>query len=301
MEYAVLLSMTGFGSKSVHLDLAPGCIASLTIELKSVNGRFFEVVSKLPSALSSSEVKMISRLQSKLKRGRIYLTIRFDEDNGAFEEIVPSINIAKGYLKAAQLIKDECKIAGELSIDHLFQLPNIFVAKRSSLTEEQEEMVLKVIDDVADALTKTRGEEGTKLAKDISKSFAICREKMTKIEGLSESVMAHVKKEIAEKLELVEKGDEVAKIQLDDLYAQLNKVDVHEEITRFKSHLQSTETVLANPNSDDKGKRLDFILQELLREANTTMAKCTNFEVSTVCVDIKVELEKAREQVQNIL
>ena len=109
-----------------------------------------------------------------------------------------------------------------------------------------------------------------------------------------------VKNNIAEKIALVEKGDELAKLQLEDLYGVLNKIDVHEEITRFQSHLKSIDSLFANERRE-KGKRLDFILQELLRETNTTMAKCSNYDISSMCVDIKVELEKAREQVQNIV
>ena len=296
----MLVSMTGFASKSVQLDFGTSGKASLFIEMKAINARFFEVVTKMPSALNSIETKAIGRLQKILRRGRVYVTIRFADDNEAFEEIVPSLNIARGYINAAKKVKDECGIGGDLAIDHLFQLPNVFVTKKGALTKEQEAQVLSELEAVAHALTDTRKEEGRSLLKDIQERFAICAQRMASVSTFSEEMIVRVKKEIGEKIELVEKGDEVAKIQLDDLYAQLNKIDVHEEITRFNSHLKSVTDLLASDKLD-KGKRLDFILQELLRETNTTMAKCTNFDISSVGVDIKVELEKAREQTQNIV
>ena len=297
----MLLSMTGFASKSVRLDLSSIGKASIAIEMKSINSRFFEVVAKLPSALNSIEIKMMGRLQKKLRRGRVYVTIRLAEDNEAFEEIVPSLKIAQGYIDAARMVSQACNISGELSMKYLFQLPNIFVTKKSSLTEEQEERILEEIDGVADLLTQTRRDEGKNLSNDIKKRFAICDEKIDQIAQFSEVMITAIKASINAKLELVEKGDEVAKIQLDDLYGTLNKADIHEEVTRFKSHLHSIDDLFINSPDDDKGKRLDFVLQELLRETNTIMAKCSNFEISTVGVDIKVELEKAREQAQNIV
>jgi len=112
--------------------------------------------------------------------------------------------------------------------------------------------------------------------------------------------MKSLKQEIKVKLTEVEEGDELAKLKLENLYITLNKADVHEEIIRFKSHLTSLETLFGS-DAIDIGKRLDFILQELLRETNTTMAKCSSVDISSVGVDIKVDLEKAREQAQNIV
>ena len=123
---------------------------------------------------------------------------------------------------------------------------------------------------------------------------------MEGIHKLSEKLMTSLKQQVDQHLVLVEKSDELAKLKLQDLYAMVNKADIHEEITRFKSHLASVDTLLKSKEID-KGKRLDFILQELLRETNTVMSKCSDFDISSLGVDIKVELEKAREQVQNIV
>ena len=113
--------------------------------------------------------------------------------------------------------------------------------------------------------------------------------------------MAEQKKKIDEQLIIVQNDTDASKTALDDLYVELNKMDIHEEITRFNGHLESVNKLLVAADHVDKGKRIDFILQELLRETNTIMAKCSTFGISSCGIDIKVELEKAREQVQNVV
>ena len=296
----VLLSMTGFSSKSISLRLPKLGKISLSIEMKAVNSRFFEVVCKLPNALSCLEIKIVNQLQKKLLRGRAYLTIRFAEDNEAFEEVRPSLKLVEGYLAASQKIKKLYKIKGDLSIQDFFQLPNIFVAGKETLTSDEEKIVLNAVMDAADQLMATRQEEGDSLGIDLQKRFVLCDEKIKEIKKQFDRLMKSLKQEIDSKLAIVENGDDVIKGQLEDLYVTLNKIDIHEEITRFKSHLKSSNALLKNKQID-KGRRFDFILQELLREINTIMAKCSSYDISSVGVDIKVELEKAREQVQNIL
>ena len=297
---SVLVSMTGFASKNAILHLPDIGKAALFIEIKTINSRFFETQCRLPSSLNALEVKIINLLQKKLLRGRVFLTVRFGEENESFEEVVPSLKNVKAYLEAAATLKKKYKIVGELTIADLFQLPNIFVSMQSSMTVKAEKALLEMVEDVAQMVVKTRQEEGKKLQKDLQDIFLTCSKKIEEIRKFSDKLLESIKKEIERNILLVEQQNEPAKLKLEDLYATLNKADIHEEITRFKSHLASVATVLKNKEFD-KGKRLDFILQELLRETNTIMAKCSHFDISSTGVDIKVELEKAREQVQNII
>lgn len=292
--------MTGFASKTVVLDLPKSGKVALFIEIKTINSRFFETQCKLPTALSALEVKIVSLVQKKLLRGRVYISVRFAEENELFEEILPSFKNLKNYLAIAHEIKKKYKVAGELTIADIFQLPNIFVSTTSVLTQKEEEAILGMIEGVADAVIKTRQEEGKALQKDLQKIFLNCGKKIEAIEKYAVQLIDTLKQEIDRHILLVEQANEQAKLKLEELYITLNKVDIHEEITRFKSHLASIDLLL-RAKEVDKGKRLDFILQELLRETNTIMAKCSHFDISSSGVDIKVELEKAREQVQNII
>ena len=297
----MLYSMTGFASELVTVEVPGTGRVCLAIEIKTINARFFEAVCKLPNVLSALEVKLINVLQKKLLRGRVYLTVKFGEDNEAFESLEPSLKNVQAYLSASKAISKTYGIPGELTVRDLFALPNIFVSTKTELGDEHEQLVVSQVERVADKLMRTRAEEGATLRKDFDLRFELCRRSIERIVGLFETLMANLKIAVDAKLAAYQADpNDQLKIQLDDLYSTLNKSDIQEEITRFKSHLLAVENLLAN-DQVEKGKRLDFILQELLRETNTIMAKCSNYDISSVGVDIKVELEKAREQVQNII
>ncbi len=295
----MFLSMTGFGSKTIALPLEKDQKISLSIEIKSINSRFFEAACKLPSFLGHMEVKIVGMLKQKLIRGRIYLTVRLEEE-GALEKIVPSFRLVEEYLQAANKIRKDFKIQGDLSVTDIIKLPGVFVSEKSQIKPEFEAAIFKHIEIVAQTLLKSREVEGKSLQVDLDKSFSICSDKIEKIKTLFKAFMQHQKDEIGRISASFQKGDEQAKLKLDELYSTLNKIDIHEEITRFDSHLKSIKKVVKDKEVE-KGKRLDFILQELMRESNTILAKCSNFEISSAAVDIKVELEKAREQAQNVV
>jgi uncharacterized protein (TIGR00255 family) len=292
--------MTGFSTVTTMIDLKSAGRVSLAIEVKAVNSRFFESVCKLPSLLSTLEVSINSILQRSLLRGRVYLTIRLGRENEAFESIALSERALQGYVAAAQAIKEKFGVQGELTLHDLMQLPNVFVAERSELSSEEETVVLDLIKQAAEKLNATRREEGNTLQQDIDMRLLLCSKKVEEIKLAFEQLMVEQKKLIVQYLEPAQSGDEQAKANLESAYSVLNKIDINEEVTRFKSHLSSVQTFL-NLQQTEKGKRLDFILQELMREVNTMMAKCSNYQISSAAVDIKVELEKIREQIQNIV
>jgi len=292
--------MTGFSCGTYEIKTKDGRKLSFSFEMKSINSRFFELTSKLPNFLNHLEIKIINQLQKKLVRGRVYLIVQQADDSTPTTKIMPSIKIVQGYLDAIKNIKTQCSIPGELTIADLLNLPDIFITEKNVLTEEDGLLLLNALDEVADKLSNTRAQEGATLEKDILMRFDSCLNKITEIRDCFEKIMTSYKDEVNKKLALVESGDETIKTQLEELYTIMNKIDIHEEITRFFSHLDGVKTFLKKDQTE-KGKRLDFVLQELLRETNTIMAKCANFGISSAGVDIKVELEKIREQVQNIL
>jgi uncharacterized protein (TIGR00255 family) len=293
--------MTGFGSKTESVLGKNENDSFFSVEVKSVNSRFFEAICKLPSALSHLEVEIINKAQKELLRGRVYITVKFF-DNSIFEEVILSIEIVKGYVKAANDIKKSCKdVKGAVSIESLLNVDGVFTIKSSSIGKNQEKIILSTILEAVRKATVSRKAEGKNLEHDLIERFKDCEKKIKKVAVLIKKYIILLKASIDKQLKILEKDNsELSKMKLDELYSTLNKVDIQEEITRFKSHLLSV-FLLFKEKIDEKGKRLDFILQELLREANTIMAKCTSFDISSVCVDIKVELEKCREQTQNVL
>lgn len=297
----MFLSMTGFASKTESFKIGKDDKISLSIDLKSINTRFFECSCRLPSILSSLEIKMIHSLKAKLIRGRVYLNVRILETGGTLTRISPSVKLLDEYLKALNIIKKQFGISGKMTLSDVLNLPNIFSMQSIIIDKKTENSILKIIDNLADDLIKNRALEGVELKKDLDKRFVICSKSMTEIKKRFKAFVKEKKDKVKTVLVNYQKNaDEESKLKLDELYSLLNKIDVHEEIVRFESHLKNLKKVLKDEKTE-KGKRLDFILQELLRESNTILAKCSDFDISTQAVDIKVELEKIREQAQNIV
>ncbi len=297
----MLYSMTGFGGKTCHLTLQDGRKLSLIIELKSVNARFFEAVCKMSSALSSLEVPITTMLRKRLFRGRLYLIMSLVEGEGALELLVPSLDHLQTYLTVATDIQKRFGLAGELKIQDIMVLPDIFVKQRGILHERDMASIIDETGKIADLLMEARRLEGDELEKDMLKSVEICRVKIDQIKVHFDQFINELKTKINDTLAAYEQTpNDQTKINLDECYAVLHKSDINEEIVRFSSHINAVVTCF-HENGIEKGKKLDFIFQELLREINTIMAKCVTFHISSTGVDIKVEVEKMREQVQNIL
>lgn len=295
----VLVSMTGYCSINEHVQFPSLGPISVTVELKTLNGRFFEVVSKLSSSLSHLEIHIVTLLQEKLIRGRVYLNVRLDEEGGKLNVIVPSWSKIGQYLDAIDAIKSKYKLADNVSLTDLIQLPDVLVAKENEISGEDEKKLLELIVRAAEDVMRIRIEEGMRLEKDFENIFKICSEKVAAVEKIFNQVIEQHKEALKLALE-AQPQNEPPSSHIEEMQITLRKIDIHEEIIRFRSHLDSIESVLQT-TAIEKGRRLDFILQELMRETNTMMAKCSAYKVSTACIDIKVELEKAREQIQNIV
>ncbi len=292
--------MTGFGASRESLFVSKNKKVNFSVEVKSLNSRFFEVVCKLPGPLSSIEIKVIDLLKKKLVRGRIYLTLRAAEESYVFHTLKTNTAMIKDYVAASKKIKKDFKLKGELEVSEVLNLPDVFISEEKDISGAVEKDVLKLIEKAADQLIKSRAAEGANLKKDLETFFVISSQKMVEIKKLFVKLMKSKKDAIKKILSSDGRNEESEKLKLDELYSVVNKIDINEEITRFDSHLKIIKTVLKD-KALTKGKRLDFILQELVRELNTINAKSGSFDISSLAVDIKVELEKAREQVQNIV
>ncbi len=296
----MLFSMTGYSAETMDLVISKGKIVSVTIEIKSLNSRFFELTTRLSKNLTFLETDIYSTLRKKLIRGRIYCSIQPTTAEGEIGAVIPSLKIAQGYLDAANTIKQKLGVRGEITISDMLALPSVFDAEKPIFTGAAKKNILLAVEKVADQVIKERMNEGDHLKKDIEKRFSLCEKSLEKVSIMYEKLMVQQKNLISKTSQSLESGDESAKGKLEDLYSMLNKIDIHEEITRFQSHLSTVKSLILGKEIE-KGKRLDFMLQELVRETNTIAAKCSNADISKLAVDIKVELEKVREQSQNVL
>lgn len=297
----MLASMTGFSSYTLTIPLErDGGNVAAVIEIKSLNTKFFEATCKLPTVLNSLEIEIINRLKQRLHRGRVFFAIRLSTEAGLFETINPSFKVVEQYLATAELLKSKYGITVDLTASSVMQLPDVFEHVKQTPSEAIVGDLMKGLEVAIDRLIESRNREGEALTKDLHDRFEICERDMLAIEADFEVVIKVAKDEVAKLLEEVTAGKDELKPKLEEAYAQLNRMDIHEEITRFKSHLSAIKQLLAGTGHDN-GRKLDFILQELMRETNTITAKCSTYKISALAVNIKVELEKAREQAQNIV
>jgi len=289
-------SMTGYGRGSVAGD---GFSAS--VDLKTVNNRFLDIHLRIGGELAALEPVIKKRISSRLSRGRVDAAITFERTSQiAYELNRPLI---AGYVGALREMQQEFQIAGEVDINVVARLPGALQPARDALDETMVEGIERALDEALTELERMREQEGVALHNEM-------RERLDKIEalipvieaaagGLAEIYRERLQKRIGELLNRETQLIELDHARMAQEIAYLaDRSDVSEEMVRLKSHLQQFREALNSTN--ETGKMLDFLLQELNREANTTLSKSTELSIKEAALGIKAEVEKLREQVQNV-
>jgi len=297
----MMQSMTGFATKTISITKGKDQKATITISLKALNSRYFETNIKLPQALSHLETELIKRFKKSLHRGSIFLTVWLDNPAILKGSIEPAMETIKSYMKGLKRIKKEYTFEDSPTLDLIARLPNVFTIEEQVLDKQSSQEILKASDELIETVIKEREKEGKQLKKDLERRFATMGKEIAEIEVRYQEHMEEQKQRLRKLVqELGDDKSELADVRKSALYTLLDKIDIHEEIVRFKSHLENITQLLDAPQ-EEKGKRLDFTLQELAREINTIAAKCSDARIGKRAIDVKVEVEKAREQVQNIV
>lgn len=306
----MILSMTGFATSTAEIALSNKGTMILSMSIKSLNSRFFEINCKLPSALSNLEISIQKTLQKQLHRGHVFLHIKIVNQELLQESIIPSINTIQNYLDAINIIQEKFNLQDKVTLSQILQLPNALQNEEMQLNEEIESAIIQAVHELSVQLIATQKIEGAQLEIDIKEQISSMHGKIVKIKDLSVELIKEKKDALTKIMsallefpaEQEQKSQEQCLLETkkSTLLYEIEKIDINEETVRFNSHLvnltsqfQSQETV--------KGKKIDFIIQELNREINTIAAKCCNISISSLAIDIKSELEKAREQAQNII
>jgi uncharacterized protein (TIGR00255 family) len=289
-------SMTGFGRGS-----ATGKNFSVAVDLKTVNNRFLDIHLRTGAELSSLEALVKRRISMRLSRGRVDASITFERTG----EVAYELNrpLIAGYISALRTMQQEFEISGEPDINVLARLPGAMQPVRDGLDEEMIAGVELAIDEALDELEQMREREGEALAAEMRERLNEIARHVPLIEtaasGLVDAYRARLQKRIGELLARDGQNLEVDPVRLAQEVAYLaDRSDISEEIARLKSHLVQFREVL--DASGEAGKRLDFLLQELNREANTVLSKSTDLSIKEAALAIKGEVEKLREQVQNV-
>ncbi len=290
----MIKSMTGFGSASRQVDGR-----TITVEVKSVNNRFREVVTRLPKVCIPLEESIKKLVATKVERGRIDLWVQLDD--GALKAQALGINLPLADQLHALLseLKERFQLDSAISLDQLISLGVIAAQENVVALDELWSALEPLILEAVESLVVMRQAEGENLLADFNTRLKRLSESNKKIEELTSSAADVLLLKLQKRLDELGTGVKVEQARLAQEVALLaDRADITEEIVRFASHLERFHTIL-----DDKetaGRRLDFLLQEMGREVNTMGSKSQDLEVTGLVLDMKAELEKLREQVQNI-
>ncbi|HEV3467748.1 MAG TPA: YicC/YloC family endoribonuclease [Pyrinomonadaceae bacterium] len=290
-------SMTGFGRGTVQ-----GEGFSVAVDLKTVNNRFLDVHLRTSSELSSVEALVRRRIGERLSRGRVDVNITIDRTSEVSYEL--NRPLIAGFIQAMRAMQQEFGLAGEPDINVLARLPGAMQAARNGVTDEMQAGVERALAQALDELEEMRRREGEALSAEMRARLDEIERNLPIIESLSgeqvENYRARVNRRISELL--ARDGLEIVELDQGRLAQEVaylaDRSDITEEIARLRSHVsQFRDAVGAEA---DTGKRLDFLLQELNREANTVLSKSTDLAIKEAAISIKAAVEKLREQVQNV-
>lgn len=298
----MIQSMTGFATK-ILIITTPDTNEKvyISISIKALNSRFFDTTCKLHYAFSALENTIISKAKKKLYRGHIYITMHVTNSGALRGTVQPALGTIASYLDAINTIRERYNIKETVTLSDILQLPNIFALDESELNETIIHTIYTAIDELLDSVVQTRIQEGIALKEDLAHRIAIMKQEIKEITAFAQEVIKKQKDKVHATLKEIEADESLlAHAQKNALYTMLDKLDLHEEIVRFNSHLENLAQHLES-KEDEQGKRIDFTLQELAREINTISAKCSDSNISKHAINIKVEIEKAREQAQNIV
>jgi uncharacterized protein (TIGR00255 family) len=289
-------SMTGFGRGAVaESDFA------VTVELKTVNNRFLDVALRFSSELQPLESTIKRLIGNRLSRGRVDVNLTYER----ISEINYELNrpMISGYLKAMKKMQKDFKLSGEPDINVIARLPNVLLPRKDDLSKEFVLGVEKAVNSALDDLEKMRENEGLMLKDELLFRLKEIENRLPRIEKEASNVAEEYRLRLHKRIgELLAKSDSQIEIDQSRIAQEVaflaDRCDISEEIQRLTSHIEQFRQILTEEK--EVGKRLDFLTQELNREANTIASKTNNLIVKENALSIKSEIEKIREQVQNV-
>ncbi len=286
--------MTGYGQGT-----ASGDTFSVTVDIRSVNNRNLDIHWRAPQDLASLEIPLKKQVQAAISRGRVDVTIGFVQTADTVYEL--NRPLIRGYLDALRTMRDEFGLAGDADLSTIARLPNVLLPQTTSntLSDSVVQGVEAALTQALTALVAMRAVEGHELQKELLSRVERIEGKVTIIESGAGGLVDAYRNKLRDRLsELLEKS-QVDETRLAQEVAYLaERSDISEEIARLKSHLTQLRELLAGDG--EIGKKLDFLLQETNREANTILSKSSELSICDAAIDIKTEVEKLREQSQNV-
>lgn len=291
----MLRSMTGYGRSQKIINGR-----DIIVEIRSVNHRYYEYSSRIPRAYNYIDEKLKALLKTGISRGKAEVLVTINNIEGRDTEIAINKGIAEGYVSALRSVSEELALEDDISLSNLIRFPDIFSIQK---TPDDEEQIWTDVSEVAcealDKFVEMRKVEGERLRNDIIGKADFIIDMVSRVEELSPQTVENYRNRLYQKLsELLENRDIDESRILTEAAIFSEKIAVDEETVRLRSHVSQLKDML---NSEDAvGRKLDFIVQEINREVNTIGSKAQDLNITKIVVDMKAEIEKIREQIQNI-
>lgn len=291
----MLRSMTGYGRAQKILNGR-----DISVEIRSVNHRYYEYTSRIPRTYSYIDEKLKSLLKSAISRGKVEVSVTINNIDGKDAQIAINKGVAEGYVSALRGISEELGLKDDLALSKLIKIPDIFNIQKTP--DDEEQICTDVSEVTSEALGRfvaMRETEGERLKKDILEKADFIIERVSMVEEQSPATVEAYRKKLYKKISevLEDKNiDEQRIITEAAIFSE--KIAVDEETVRLRSHIAQLRDILES--EEPVGRKLDFIIQEINREINTIGSKAQDLSITKIVVDMKSEIEKIREQIQNV-
>lgn len=290
----MITSMTGFGRAEGSNELI-----SVTAEVRSVNSRYLEVQNNLSRRYMSRENDLRELLRKRLHRGKVNVNVSVARLSGS-ETLKVNTDGAKAYVEALNDVRKSLKIRETVKLDHVIQYPDLLITGEDTETLDEEwSVITKTVLVAVDKMLEMRSKEGKELAKDMNARIRNIEQLLGKIEKMTTERIPQERQRLRERIGKLFESDEMDEQRLEmEIVILADKLDISEECVRMRAHIKYFGEVVRG--NEQGGRKINFLLQEMNREVNTMGSKSNDSEIAHHVVEIKEELERVREQVQNI-
>lgn len=291
----MIKSMTGFG----RCELSEG-ERKVSVEIKTVNHRYLDVAMKMPKKLNFFDSAIRTVLKEYLQRGKVDVFVTYEDLSESNVSLVYNQKVAEQYVKYFRQMEEQFGLENDMKVSVLARCPEVLVMEEQQEDEEEIWQLLeKAVRGACEKVVETRVREGEALKCDLLAKLDEMLRMTAFIEERSPQIMAEYRQKLEAKVQdlLTDAQTDESRIAMEVTFFA-DKICVDEEIVRLRSHVEATKAALESGGS--VGRKLDFIAQEMNREANTTLSKANDLEISNCAIDLKTEIEKVREQIQNI-
>lgn len=291
----MILSMTGFGRGTAVRNGR-----EITVELRSVNSRYFEYASRIPRTCNYLDSRLKKQLNQRISRGKVELSLTMQEVDAADTVVAVNLELARSYQQALEQMSQTLGMRNDVSAGLVSRFPEVLSTHHADVDEEQLwEDVSAVTAQALDRFVAMRAAEGEKMKADIESRLAFLEQCVGRVESLSAGRVENYTARLYEKLRVILEDRELDDARvLTEAAIFADKTAVDEETVRLRSHIAQYREILSL--DEPVGRKLDFLTQELNRETNTIGSKCQDLDITRIVVDMKAEIEKVREQIQNL-